>query len=65
MNTCTRAATSRQRPLTLLLLVLEAGLITSRRRSPSPSRELIKPGGLQDVRVHTGVRRVPLITLVY
>lgn len=65
MHACTHAALNHGRSLTLLLLVLEASLITSRRCSPSPSRELIKPQGLQDVRVHTGVRRVPLVTLVY
>lgn len=54
--------------ITFPLLVLEAtGLITSELRPASPKTfvGLIKPHGLQDLRVHTRISRVPLITLIY
>ena len=53
---------------TFLSLVPQAsGLIISEFRPASPWTRvrLIKPHGLQDLRVHTRISRVPLITLIY
>lgn len=58
----------REKRLTFLSLVLEAtSLIISEFPSASPKTHvwLIKPHGLQDLRVHTDISRVPLITLIY